>query len=133
MFLQIMKRHMAQGHMVIKFFEHRVTFAIIYVKFDNHKIIISYSLWKGHAEMKISPWKKTFADIFGVERHTFQISHDQREHNYTCVEQRLWLGVLVCASYLRCFNYTRLKCTQSTLHIGCFNCIFIKYPAVNIV
>ncbi len=49
---------MAQCHKICLFLEHRVTFAMIYVKFNNHKRIISYSLWEGHGEMKISPWKK---------------------------------------------------------------------------
>ncbi len=62
---------MAQCHKICLFLEHRVTFAMIYVKFNNHKRIISYSLWKGHGAMKISPWKKkTFANIFAVERCT---------------------------------------------------------------
>ncbi len=51
-------------------------FAMIYVKFNNHKRIISYSLRKGHGEMEISPWKKKNCG----KTHTFQISHDQREH-----------------------------------------------------
>ncbi len=61
----------AQCHKICLFLEHGVTFAMIYVKFNNHKRKISYSLWKGHGEMKISPWKKkTSADIFGLESHT---------------------------------------------------------------
>ncbi len=45
---------MAQCHEMCLFLEHRVIFEIIYVKFNHHKIIISYSLGKGHGKMKIS-------------------------------------------------------------------------------
>ncbi len=54
---------MAQCHKICIFLEHRVTFAMIYVKFNDHKIIISYSLWNGHSEMKIAPWKKEFVGV----------------------------------------------------------------------
>ncbi len=37
----------------------------MHVKFNNHKRLISYSLWKGHGEINT-----TFADIFEVERRT---------------------------------------------------------------
>ncbi len=45
---------------------------MIYVKFNNHKRLISYSLWKGHGAMKNLTLEKkiTFANIFRVERCT---------------------------------------------------------------
>ncbi len=56
----MMKRpHMAQFHEMCLFLELRVRFAIIYVKFNNHKTTISYSLWKGHGEMKSHLENKT--------------------------------------------------------------------------
>ncbi len=100
---------MAQCHKICLFLEHRVTFAMIYFKFNNYKRIISYSLWKGHGEMKISPWKKiTFADIFGMERRTHFKFPTIKENTKTRVEQKSRLGVLVYTSYLRCFNCTHV-------------------------
>ncbi len=49
---------MAQCHKICLFLEDRVSFVMIYVKFNNHKRTIGYSLWNGHGKMKISPWKK---------------------------------------------------------------------------
>ncbi len=65
---------MAQYHEICLFLEHRVTYAMMHVKFNNHKILISYSLWKGHGEMKISPWKKkNFCRYLrSGKTHTFQ-------------------------------------------------------------
>ncbi len=106
-----MKRpSMAQCHKICLFLEHRVTFAMIYVKFNNHKRIISYSLWKGHGEMKISPWKKNFCRYLrSGKTHTFQIKENTNTHVW---RNKSRLGALVYASYLRSFNCTRLKCTR---------------------
>ncbi len=90
-----------------------MTFAMIYVKFNNHERIL-YSLWKGHGEIKKKP-----ANIFGVERrHISNFPRSKRTliHMYgakitalgTCIHKLV---------YLRCLNCTRLKCTQSTLTV----------------
>ncbi len=61
---------MAQCHKICLFLEHRVTFAMIYVKFNNHKRIISYHCGRDMVKWKSHLGKKTFANIFGVERRT---------------------------------------------------------------
>ncbi len=111
---------MAQCHKICLFLEHRVTCAMIYVKFNNHKRIISYSLWKGHGEMKISPWKKkTSAAIFGVERRTLFKIPTIKENTKTHVWSKNHGSGSCVLKLFKVFQlYTCLKCTQSTLHIG---------------
>ncbi len=95
---------MAHCHKICLILEHRVTFVMIYVKFNNNKIIISYSLWKGHGE-NLTLEKKKFANIYLLigERCTHFKFPAIKENTNTRVEQKCRLGVLVYASYLRCF------------------------------
>ncbi len=119
-------------HNVIKyvyFLEHRVTIAMIYVKFNNHKRIISYSLWKGHGEMKISPWKKiTFANIFTVERCTDFKFPTIKENTKTHVWSKNHGSGFLCMQVIYMFQlYTCLKCTQSTYYISYYQPMFLIY------
>ncbi len=54
---------------------------MICVKFKNHEDI---QCGRDMVKLKSHLGIKTFANIFGVERRTLQISHDQREHEYMC-------------------------------------------------
>lgn len=64
------------------FLEHRITLlTVVYIKFNSHKRTISYSLWKGHDEVKTYlGWKKRLP-IYG-ETQVFQIPHGQRDREY---------------------------------------------------
>ncbi len=115
-FLQIMKRPcMAQCHEICLFLEHRVTFAMICVAMIyvllccNHKILISYLLWKGHGEMKISP--------ISTERKDAHISNSPRWERtliHVCGANITARGSGVLKLFKVFQLYTCLKCTQST-------------------
>ncbi len=117
-FLWIMKRPcMARCHEICLVLEHSVTFSMIYVKFNNHKRLISYSLWKGHGEMKISPWKKKLLQISSEwkDAHISNYSQSKRTLIHMCGAKIMAQGSCVCKLFKVFQLYTCLKCTQSTL------------------
>ncbi len=99
------------------FLEHRVTFAIIHVKFNNHKRVISYALWKGHGSMKISPRKKIPFLISSEwkDAHISNSPRSKRTLTHMCGAKSTSLGSCVCELFKSFQLYTCLKCTQSTL------------------
>ncbi len=69
-------------------------------------------MWKGHGEMKISPWKKKkkLLPIFSEWKDAHISKFPTiKENTKTHVEQKSRLRVLVYASYLRCFNCTHVS------------------------
>ncbi len=84
-------------------------------KFNNHEIIL-YSLWKGHGEMKISPWKKklpTSSEWKDVHVSNFAGSKRSGIHmrGAKITAQGSWVHTLFKVFQL----YTCLKYNQSTL------------------
>ncbi len=90
---------------------------MIYVKFNNHKRIISYSLRKGHGEMKISPWKKKLLPISSEwkDAHISNFPRSKRTLKHMCGAKITARGSCVCKLFKVFQLYTCLKCTQSTL------------------
>ncbi len=101
-------------------------FAMIYVKFNHHKRLISYSLWKGHGEMKISPWKKKLLPISSEwkDAHISNFPRSKRTLKHMCGAKITARGSCVRKLFKVFQLYTCLKCTQSTLPENSFSSIF---------
>ncbi len=86
----------------------------LYVKFNNHEILLRYSLWKGHGEMKISPWKKKLPiSSEWKDAHVSNIPRSKRTLIHTIT--RYYTHCVCVHKLFKVFQlYTCLKCTQST-------------------